>query len=593
MKRLDKYLEELDNLPSRTRAFGLHRRKSVLPTAQQMKSLPLHAKRVPPMDLNFIMKHLLSDSARKRLEHLLRSLHFDPKKHSEKEPTPMKFRIPEAHAKMLAADLNDGCGAVLKLLGHMDKLDISQFQLMRYFCVVEHKELLDRLRPIMWALQFLLASEYESEIKFDGMFEHRQYVHEGDKASAYDLAASFWQVPMPAEAKFVVIDENGLVYLMTRLPYGVDCASEIMQIIMSAVARVAPFVKPGLWRISDGQAKVHVDGALFVTDDEAILKRWRAAIVDTCCRANITLNKEDCNAICSSLRFVGIEYDFVRKLVRIKTSFKLPALGRQMVAAEFESLMGKLIYGGSLLALRFDRFLFAIKFYRRIANILASGRMTRDEIVCVPPSVFAHLTQWYDAVLANEWVPVHQSPWMTPGDVPHAVLITDSTLDGFGAVLLREGHEPLAFGSRWPERRSDVNDAETHAIVLGLRRFEREILDLKNACAGKDRLRLLILVDNTSALHRVIRAGRGVYLRADGYAPAVWDIINAWGIRVRTEYVMSRDNVADAPSRGHVAVDPVLLKATMERAWGQRNTRTQGCARTCVGAAASRRAPTR
>ena len=158
---------------------------------------------------------------------------------------------------------------------------------------------------------------------------------------------------------------------------------------------------------------------------------------------------------------------------------------------------------------------------------------------------------------------------MTPGDVPHAVLITDSTLDGFGAVLLREGHEPLAFGSRWPERRSDVNDAETHAIVLGLRRFEREILDLKNACAGKDRLRLLILVDNTSALHRVIRAGRGVYLRADGYAPAVWDIINAWGIRVRTEYVMSRDNVADAPSRGHVAVDPVLLKATMERAWGQ------------------------
>ena len=63
MKRLDKYLEELGNLPSRTRAFGLHRRKSVLPTAQQMKSLPLHAKRVPPMDLNFIMKHLLSDSA--------------------------------------------------------------------------------------------------------------------------------------------------------------------------------------------------------------------------------------------------------------------------------------------------------------------------------------------------------------------------------------------------------------------------------------------------------------------------------------------------------------------------------------------------
>ena len=593
------FLENCEAQHAGARPF-LHRKKSKLPTPTQLKTLFLHAKRVPVINLSKLKSKYMATTQRQRLEELLRSLHYDRAKHAQSDPPTSEFRISEKHAKILTTDENDGKGTVLEREGNINDpgFDLSNYQVMRWFCVVEGKNsgLPDdfndeRLRGIMWALKYLQESGYKSNLRLDDTYEHRQYVHDGEYAAAFDLAASFWQVPVPKEARFVVVDDKGNVYRMTRLPYGVDCASEIMQIIVSALAGVAAFASPKhALPISQGQAKVHIDGALFVGRTKQHVANWCRQFTAACEDVGVQLNVEECNNVCTKLVFVGIEYDFVAKTVRIKPSFKVPFISRQMVAADYERIMGKLIYGGTVLALGFHNVYFAVKYYRRIANMLASGRMKRSDIVVIPPAVLKHLLTWYDAVTENQWVIVKQSPWMNDEATPHAVLITDSTLDGFGCVLLREGRDPLAFGQRWPFRQADVNDAETHAIVIGLDRFRQELDDILRDPAAGQRMKLLILVDNTSALHRVMRAERGFTLQPNQLALGVVERIHQRRIDARIEYVASPLNVADAPSRGRV-IDENLVRYTLERAWGQKGVRADRHTATCVGAAANR--PTR
>ena len=594
----DTFLQTIVNNQTQARPF-LHRKKAVLPTEHQLRTLFLHSKRVAPMNMQALNK-FLCPTAQKRLSELMQGLHYDRDKHAESEPPPSKFRIPAKHATILTEDRNDGKGRVLELEGNIhDKgFDISAYQLMSYFCVVEAKnsglegDTNDhRLRCIMWARKHLQQSNYASDLRLDDTYEHRQYVHEGEYAAAYDLAASFWQVPLPKQCKFVVVDDEGNVYRMTRLPYGVDSASEIMQIIVSAIAGVPSFASAmHAMPASKGHPHVHIDGALYVNGSHALVNDWREKITAACRATNIQLNVEDSNVVSTSLRFVGIDYDFTHKRVRIKPSFKVPPVSRQMIASDFERLMGKLIYGGTVLGVGFHHHLFAVKYYRRIANALAAGRMHRHDVVVLAPAVMRHLLTWHRIVVENQWVSVAQSPWLQPDDVPHAVLITDSTLDGFGCVLLREGHEPLAFGQRWPARRDDVNDAETHAIVIGLDRFQQEFGEILRLPGSGPRLRLLILVDNTSALHRVVRAERGFQLQPNHFALGVLQRIHDRHIDARIEYVSSPLNVADAPSRGRM-IDEKLVRYTLERAWGQRGVRAQRSSHTCVGAAARR--PTR
>ena len=97
----------------------------------------------------------------------------------------------------------------------------------------------------------------------------------------------------------------------------------------------------------------------------------------------------------------------------------------------------------------------------------------------------------------------------------------------------------------------------------------------------------MILVDNTSALHRVVRAERGFQLDPNHFALGVVERIHDRRIDARIEYVSSPLNVADAPSRGQV-IDEKLVRYTLERAWGQKGVRAARRTATCVGAAASR-----
>jgi hypothetical protein len=91
----------------------------------------------------------------------------------------------------------------------------------------------------MWPKAFLLNSTYHSEFSLCSVEQYVQAVHDGVSAVTFDLAASFWQVILPAETQLYIVGVDGQVYRILRLPYGIDAASEIVHLLVSEVARLA------------------------------------------------------------------------------------------------------------------------------------------------------------------------------------------------------------------------------------------------------------------------------------------------------------------------------------------------------------------
>jgi hypothetical protein len=93
---------------------------------------------------------------------------------------------------------------------------------------------------------------------------------------------------------------------------------------------------------------------------------------------------------------------------------------------------------------------------------------------------------------------------------------------------------------------------------VGIKRFHEELRGL----------RVLILVDNTSALYRVRKASRSDALKQDVVAKHIVELAYRlrfdWSIR----YVASEENVADAPSRMR-EVDLDLVEHTLQLARGR------------------------
>jgi len=185
-------------------------RRSKLPTPEQQRTLPLHAKAVEKLNMEYLYQHVLSPSAAARVKHLLSCLNYDPRAPAEL-PRPM-FRMPAAHAKRMC-DIG-----VFEDLGKVEDLDLSQYNSMNYFTVHEVRDAGDRLRPICWPLALLLLSQYRSQHRLKTVDDYRRLALLGGTAATFDLAASFWQVPLPKESKLVCVTDDGRVVRMTGFP---------------------------------------------------------------------------------------------------------------------------------------------------------------------------------------------------------------------------------------------------------------------------------------------------------------------------------------------------------------------------------------
>ena len=137
---------------------------------------------------------------------------------------------------------------------------------------------------------------------------------------------------------------------------------------------------------------------------------------------------------------------------------------------------------------------------------------------------------------------------------------------------------PLAFGALFPTR-LEINHAETAAVLCVMERFRDELSRLSH---GGSAAKVLLLIDNTSALHRISAGDSTGRVAEDGIARQIVELAREVNVMIRVQYISTKVNPADRVSRMAEA-DPVLVQHVVERAWGRHALREQR--RACGSAA--------
>jgi hypothetical protein len=359
---------------------------------------------------------------------------------------------------------------------------------------------------------------------------------------------------------------------MLRLPYGVDVASEIMQLITLTLAGCPTVCISSKWKKES--IFVHIDNALFVgSHDEAT--EWKSHFLARARECGVQLNVEPSNDVAQQQDFVGLHLDFKQKTVALKKSFKVPPIDIQ-TAEDLERMLGKLIYAGTALALPLEKYKWAIKAYRRILSMTARLPARWTAPVLLSRVALQELHAWRSAVVENK--PVKVLPAITHEDAPEVIIASDATPDGYGGVIFERGRLPEAFGGLWPSTPSSINEAETLAAAVLLLRFAPR---LRNK-------RVLLWIDNTSTIARILKSARGGALEPHRIAEGIIAIAREYEFLIRVEYIESARNPADPISR-QAPLDLELAKELVNEARGRQGTR----ARRARGRAeaTSRRAP--
>lgn len=403
----------------------------------------------------------------------------------------------------------------------------------------------------MWPATFLEESVYTSAFSLPSAVVYRRLVLAGAFAAAFDLASSFWQVQMPSDANFVIEDSSGELWRIDRLPFGVDCAPELMQLItLSLVELSCP---------ESLTTAVHIDNCIGV-GSLADVTAWCARFAATCKKFNATLNDEPANTPSTVNGFCGIEFDFSSKKVCLAKRFidTLPAANALASATneEYESIVGKLLYGAAVLALPLWKHWWGIKWWRRRLSALSLGGAAWQGKARPPGAALDALTALLRAVRANTAAVVHPPVAATRADIiaesSRLILCTDASPSGWGAVLFEDGCEPEVVGARWAVAPPSTGVAETAAVVGALARFA-------------DRLRgraFALLVDNTALEHAVLGQPRAWAMQL--CTARVVAMLRGLRCRVVMGRIESNVCAADAFSRGMPA-DPFAMQTTVDR----------------------------
>jgi hypothetical protein len=531
------WAEQHSYIPAATRAqvrSCLTRRNRLAKVAHgtQLAS-PLHAKKVVPMNLEKLLRDMHSEAA-SRITHLLNQL-AEAKPSSE--PISPKFQVPHDDVlKLIAA-------------GALEEYTGDKAVPVRYFTVYE--ALKNRRRPIMWPWTFLLSSEYNSEFSLKNVHDYCNSVHDGQFSCAFDLSSSFWQVLLP-HCNFVVQDKNGKQYRITRLPFGVDCASEIMQLIVQELGRLA-CNRAGIVIDLDVKLYVHIDNIMCVGSKEMV-EKWRKAFESECKSFDVTLNDEpENNEVSMCSEFAGIQLNFRAKSVRPRDAFikGLPTASDALSTwSELESCIGKILYGMAIRQMRQHQYHQLFFWWRKcLASLCRAGDndLRWDERPNPNNSIRLQIGQILAALADRTPANVLRSPVITSdSEIPPSdrrvdvlpILAVDATLHSFGGVLYERGHVVAAYGERFEREASSMGIAEIAGALAMITHFARRL-----------RGRRFVLLTDNSAAEIGAKRGASSHLDMDRAAFGIHAILRDIGASVIVGHVASADNVADAVSR--------------------------------------------
>ena len=506
--------------------LGRRNRFSKVAHGTQLQS-PLHAKKVDPMQLSRLMDQMRPQIAR-RITNLLMKLENAPTDDAE---VSKRFRVPIADVKKLRE-----AGAIEAFTG-------TKCTPVRYFTVYE--ALKDRRRPIMWPWTFLFSSDYQSEFSLNNVSEYCHSVFQGTHSCAFDLASSFWQILLP-KCNFVVQDADGHRWRITRMPFGVDSASEIMQLIVEELGYLA--CKNAGIPLDKIRLYVHIDNVMCVGARQDV-EAWKAAFLSICKSFDVTLNDEpDNNKVSQRTEFAGIELSFRRNKVRPRQAFvdKLPTAKEALrTFTDLESCVGKLMHGMAICQMRAHQFHLFFSWWRKCLSQLARGKLDWESVPYISKPARAELEAMLEQIACRDLVAVQRSPVMATSDLPDdehigdlPILVVDATLWSYGGVLYEKGQVVAAFGDRFPRQAPSMGLAEISAALGMISYFASRL-------RGRH---FVLLTDNTSC-ESGVRKGASSHLDMDAAAFAIHALLRDIRADVIVGHVDTKDNVADAVSR--------------------------------------------
>lgn len=547
--------------------FGRWRsQRTSLPTPQQLRDLKLHTGGgVGVFDERLLRDHL-PHRLQRRLDVLEAALFGDI--HLADPPPPRKLPQSNLQERHIAQLLSE------QLIEELPDCAATRAAAQGTCCFLLAEESKGRLRTIVWseranAVQKLWLRECQRVGCSDFGLEPEDFllalpsgsdvvasVASEEAVALADLQAAFWQRSLPPRARpAYTFTTGGRFYAPTRMTMGATLSCYVMQLYTLGVALggarpEADVVGAGaLLRVrpSERQIAVYIDN-IRVSGERGFVVGHRARIISFAERCRVTLQPAD--DYLSPPPPTAPRYDFLgvevaRRSVRararrrremVRTTLDIVRDSTSLGAAA--TLTGQLTWAAQIVRLPLREHLPAILWLRRCAN--AAGKAPERRVL-------ASLRQRLEVARLTLAVVQPRSTLerddARDADAP-AVVFSDASHVGWGAVLLAPEGGSLSFGGRWSAREPlpHINVLEGTAAVLAV----EELLRAEKVRGWPVRRRVLLWTDSMVLLGALRRgSSRSPELTAAVVALHALLRDRSW----RVEHVPSERNPADAPSR--------------------------------------------
>jgi hypothetical protein len=364
-----------------------------------------------------------------------------------------------------------------------------------------------------------------------------------DRTTTGDLSVSFYQFLLTLEqmayARFY--DVEGNLYQWKRGLMGHVCFPEIMAIATAVISGDTALCKPEYSLVVPSR-RVWIDNVKMSGSEEQM--KIAGDFLDTTAAAvGATWNPKDRQTAVKHCVFVGGEWDHAQKTIRCSAKFRKKLYAIAPTTLNFvdsEKIVGRLVHAAGMLRLFLGDYYVVMKWYRRRCNAVRKDPTRMADQIPLPPCVRARLQTWLDDARKTVHVPDGGYGKKT------AILFTDASLKGWGAILVLANGEVFVAGGSWSEKHTapEINVLEARAVRNALQDFEALFRDKKEEI---DALR--IVIDNTSVKSSAV-AGRAKEEELNNQVMHVLHLLKRTGLPTTFEYIPTDWNVADDVSRG-------------------------------------------
>ncbi|KAF8285822.1 putative target of rapamycin (TOR) kinase 1 [Trypanosoma cruzi] len=319
---------------------------------------------------------------------------------------------------------------------------------------------------------------------------------------------------------------------------GYKASPEILQIIItSAIAGVTTVVHflraaPPLVRIDVLIDNIRIAGS----KSDATL--WEAQVLRNADGRHATMG-EDCELGATQYTFLWVQFDHTHRAAFLSDKFVRSVCAmsslKYLTISEMEVVASRFLYAAAIFCTRLCDYYFFIRAVRRRLSALNRGIVQEKSPANLLPSAFG-LGERLQHIIENNHRRI-----IKPTEKASAVIITDASLRGWGAVFISYTGDVKIAGGKWRGGRTFlIMQAEARAVRLALSAFSAILPTTMD-----------VWVDNT-LLQGAANKGSSKSHAMTWKLQRIYEFLDSRRLHASVAYVRCAKNPADGISRGRV-----------------------------------------